>query len=150
MQWRVLIDHRIVPLIKDYCEQIGLDPSSFAAHSTRSGYVTSSSERGVPISKMMKRTRHKIVSSLQVYMLTNSRGGNITICAAISPTLGVLHHKIKPGAFNSDEYVAFLRELVDNRPVMQLRSSRIVMDNAPFHKMTAVRSVFAERNPIHI
>lgn len=68
IQWRVLIDQRIVALIKRYCEQIGLDPASFAAHSTRSGYVTSSSERGVPISEMMKRTRHKAVSSLQVYM----------------------------------------------------------------------------------
>ena len=68
IQWRVLIDQRIVALIKDYCEQIGLDPTGFAAHSTRSGYVTSSSERGVPISEMMKRTRHKAVSSLQVYM----------------------------------------------------------------------------------
>ena len=68
IQWRVLIDQRIVALIKDYCEQIGLDPACFAAHSTRSGYVTSSSERGVPISEMMKRTRHKAVSSLQVYM----------------------------------------------------------------------------------
>ena len=68
VQWRVLIDQRIVALIKDYCEQIGLDRDSFAAHSTRSGYVTSSSERGVPISEMMKRTRHRAVSSLQVYM----------------------------------------------------------------------------------
>ena len=68
IQWRVLIDQRIVALIKDYCEQIGLDPACFAAHSTRSGYVTSSSQRGVPISEMMKRTRHRAVSSLQVYM----------------------------------------------------------------------------------
>ena len=68
VQWRVLIDQRIVALIKNYCERIGLDPASFAAHSARSGYVTSSSERGVPISEMMKRTRHRTVSSLQVYM----------------------------------------------------------------------------------
>ena len=68
IQWRVLIDQRIVALIKEYCEQIGLDSTCFAAHSTRSGYVTSSSERGVPISEMMKRTRHKAVSSLQVYI----------------------------------------------------------------------------------
>ena len=68
IQWRVLIDQRIVALIKNYCEQIGLDPACFAAHSTRSGYVTSSSERGVTISEMMKRTRHKALSSLQVYM----------------------------------------------------------------------------------
>jgi integrase len=67
VQWRVLIDQRIVALIKEYCEAIGLDPSAFAAHSTRSGYVTSSSDRGVPISQMMLRTRHKAVSSISVY-----------------------------------------------------------------------------------
>ena len=68
VQWRELIDRRIVALIKEHCEQIGLDPSCFAAHSTRSGYVSSCSDRGVPISEMMKRTRHKAVSSLSVYM----------------------------------------------------------------------------------
>ena len=78
IQWRELIDQRIVAIIKAYCEEIGLDPSSFAAHSTRSGYVTSCSDRGVPISEMMKRTRHKAVSSLSAYMksddLFNSAG----------------------------------------------------------------------------
>ena len=68
IEWRVLIDQRIVAILKHYCAEIGHDPSCFAAHSTRSGYVTSSSERGVPISELMKRTRHKAVSSLQVYM----------------------------------------------------------------------------------
>jgi hypothetical protein len=64
----LLIDQRIVAIIKEYCEEIGLDASSFAGHSTRSGYVSSCSDRRVPISEMMKRTRHKAVSSLQVYM----------------------------------------------------------------------------------
>ena len=68
VQWRELIDQRIVAIIKDYCEQIGLDPSLFAAHSTRSGYVTSCSERGVPISEIQKRSRHRALSSLQVYL----------------------------------------------------------------------------------
>ena len=67
IQWGVLIDQRIVAVIEEYCEAIGLDPSDIAAHSTRSGYVTSSSERGVPISQMMLRTRHKAVSSISVY-----------------------------------------------------------------------------------
>ena len=64
VQWRALIDQRIVALIKDYSEQIRLDPACFPADSTRAGYVTSSSERGVPIIELMKRTRHKAVSSL--------------------------------------------------------------------------------------
>ena len=68
IQWRILIDQRIVAIIKRYAKMIGLDEKCFAAHSTRSGYVTSSSERGVPVAEMMKRTRHKSLSSVQVYM----------------------------------------------------------------------------------
>ena len=66
--WRVLIDQRIVAIIKHYAGVVGLDPKCFAGHSTRSGYVTSSSDRGVPVSELMKRTRHKSISSISVYM----------------------------------------------------------------------------------
>ena len=76
IEWRVLIDQRIVAIVKHYCAEIGHDPSCFAAHSTRSGYVTSSSERGVPVSELMKRTRHKAVSSLQVYMKSDDLFSN--------------------------------------------------------------------------
>ena len=68
VQWRVLIDQRIVAILKHYAGLIGLDSKCFAAHSTRSGYVTSSSDRGVPISEIMKRTRHQSLSSVSVYM----------------------------------------------------------------------------------
>ena len=76
IEWRVLIDQRIVAIVKQYCAEVGHDPSCFAAHSTRSGYVTSSSERGVPISELMKRTRHKAVSSLTVYMKSDDLFSN--------------------------------------------------------------------------
>ena len=76
IEWRVLIDQRIVAIVKHYCAEIGHDPACFAAHSTRSGYVTSSSERGVPVSELMKRTRHKAVSSLQVYMKSDDLFSN--------------------------------------------------------------------------
>ena len=68
IQWRVLIDQRIVAIIKWYAAAIGLDSRCFAAHSTRSGFVTSSSDQGVPISSIMKRTRHKSLSTVSVYM----------------------------------------------------------------------------------
>ena len=68
IQFRVLIDQRIVAIIKEYAAKIGLDEKCFAGHSTRSGYVTSCSDRGVPISEMMKRTRHKSITSISVYM----------------------------------------------------------------------------------
>ena len=76
IEWRVLIDQRIVAIVKHHCAEIGYDPSCFAAHSMRSGYVTSSSERGVPVSELMKRTRHKAVSSLQVYMKSDDLFSN--------------------------------------------------------------------------
>ena len=46
---RELIDQRIVAIVKLYCEQIDFDPSLLGADSTRSGYGSSCSERGVPI-----------------------------------------------------------------------------------------------------
>ena len=76
IEWRVLIDQRIVAIIKHYCAEIGHDPACFAAHSARSGWVTSSSERGVPVSEMMKRTRHRAVSSLTVYMKSDDLFNN--------------------------------------------------------------------------
>jgi hypothetical protein len=76
LEWRLLIDQRIVAIIKHYCAKIGHDPTCFAAHSARSGWVTSSSERGVPVSEMMKRTRHKAVSSLAVYMKSDELFSN--------------------------------------------------------------------------
>ena len=68
IQFRVLIDQRVVAIIKHYCAKIGLPSECFAGHSTRSGYVSTASAKGVPISEMMKRTRHKCVNSLSVYM----------------------------------------------------------------------------------
>ena len=40
----------------------------FAAHSTRSGFCSSSSDRGVGIAAIMKRTRHKAINSVQAYL----------------------------------------------------------------------------------
>ena len=76
IEWRVLIDQRIVAILKHYCSEIGHDPACFSGHSTRSGWVSSSSERGVPVSEMMKRTRHKAVSSLAVYMKSDDLFSN--------------------------------------------------------------------------
>jgi site-specific recombinase XerD len=76
VQWRELTDQRIVAIVKHYCDQIGLDPTLFAAHSTRSGYVTSCSERGVPISEIQKRSRHRALSSLAIYMKSDDLFNN--------------------------------------------------------------------------
>ena len=74
---------------------------------------------------------------------TNSRGGNISICAALSPTEGLIFFKVKAGAFNSDEYVIFLKSLFK---LPQLRRSQhyIIQDNVPFHKTKDVGKVFSK------
>ena len=61
-----------------------------------------------------------------------------------------MHYKVRLGAFNSDEYVAFLRELVQEKLVLQTRTFHILMDNVRFHKTEDVKAVFTERTPIHI
>jgi integrase len=76
IQWRVLTDQRIVAIIKHYAGKIGLDSRCFAAHSTRSGYVTSSSSSGVPISEIMLRTRHKSLGSVSAYMKSDDLFSN--------------------------------------------------------------------------
>jgi hypothetical protein len=42
----------------------------------------------------------------------NARGGNISVCAAISPTSGLIKYRVKVGGFNGDEYAQFLTELI--------------------------------------
>ena len=76
IQWRELIDQRIVAIVKQYCEEIGLDPRCHSGHSTRSGYVSSCSERNVPISEIQKRTRHRSLSSLAVYLKSDDLFNN--------------------------------------------------------------------------
>ena len=76
IQWRELIDQRIVAIVKHYCEETGLDPRCYSGHSTRSGYVSSCSERGVPISEIQKRSRHRSLSSLLIYMKSDDLFNN--------------------------------------------------------------------------
>ena len=106
-------------------------------------------EAGFNLHLVRRRGRSRIGTRVTIET-ANSRGSNISICAAISPTLGMLYYKIRLGAFNSEEYVKFLRELVDQRPVLQTRSFHLIMDNARFHKTDAVKTVFTQRTPIHM
>ena len=65
-------------------------------------------------------------------------------------TLGVLQYKVRLGAFDGEQFVASLREMVHHRPVLHTRLFRIIMDNVKSHKTEAVRTVFSERTPVHV
>jgi transposase len=72
-----------------------------------------------------------------------NRGRNVSLCAAIGVG-GVLHYAIQVGAFNTQLYVEFLRDLlaVLDQDARQ-RSFLLVMDNVRFHHSAAVQDLVA-------
>jgi site-specific recombinase XerD len=54
---------------------VGLDPTKFAGHSLRSGYVTSAVEVGAPLPKIMEQTRHRSMDMIATY----SRRANLFV-----------------------------------------------------------------------
>jgi site-specific recombinase XerD len=64
---RRLAARNIARIVKDNAERLGFDPSTFGAHSLRSGLVTSAVKRGVNLLKICDQTRHKSVEVLRVY-----------------------------------------------------------------------------------
>jgi site-specific recombinase XerD len=62
-----LTARNIAVIVKAGAARLGLDASTFAAHSLRSGLVTSAVKRGVNLLKICDQTRHKSVEMLRVY-----------------------------------------------------------------------------------
>lgn len=55
-------------IVKNHCQALGLDARTFAAHSLRSGFLTSGAEAGASVFKLMEVSRHKSVDMLRVYV----------------------------------------------------------------------------------
>jgi len=49
----------IARIIKGMVEEVGLDPTLYAGHSLRSGFITSCARRRVPLDAIMRQSRHK-------------------------------------------------------------------------------------------
>jgi site-specific recombinase XerD len=58
----------VADIVKAYAERVGLDPTLFAGHSMRSGFLTSAAKRGASIFKMMDQSRHRSVETLRGYI----------------------------------------------------------------------------------
>ena len=54
--------------MKAYAKRAGLEPTEFAGHSLRAGFLTSAAEHGASIFKMMEVSRHKSVDVLKGYV----------------------------------------------------------------------------------
>jgi integrase len=57
----------IASIVKQGAARLGLDVTTFGAHSLRSGLVTSAVKRGVSLLKICDQTRHKSIEMLRVY-----------------------------------------------------------------------------------
>ena len=55
-------------IVKAHAKRAGLDPRSFAAHSLRSGFLTSAARRGASVFKMLDVSRHRSVDTLRAYV----------------------------------------------------------------------------------
>jgi site-specific recombinase XerD len=63
-----LADGSIAALVKRYAAKAGFDPSEFAGHSLRAGFLTSAAESGASLFKMMAISRHRKIDTLRGYV----------------------------------------------------------------------------------
>jgi integrase len=64
---RALTPQSINLILKARCEQAGLDPALFSAHGLRSGYLTETANRGIPLPEAMQQSLHKSVTQAASY-----------------------------------------------------------------------------------
>ena len=63
-----LTDRSVAKIVKAHAARAGLDPSQFAGHSLRSGFLTSAAAHGASIFKMADQSRHKSMDTLRGYV----------------------------------------------------------------------------------
>ncbi len=97
----------------------------------------------------LAKTRHRgrnVIGQRAVVNVPGQRGGNITLCAAIS-VQGVLHNHATLGPYNTGQIIAFLDALhavVQDRP--QQPRFVVIWDNVSFHRAALVRDWFNNHN----
>lgn len=63
-----LSDRSVADLVKKYCSAVGLDEKQFAAHSLRSGMITSAAEKGADLRTLAQHARHTNVNQTMTYV----------------------------------------------------------------------------------
>ncbi|KAM4581429.1 uncharacterized protein PAE49_005983 isoform 1-T1 [Odontesthes bonariensis] len=107
-------------------------------------------EAGFNLTKNRRRGRN-IIGQRAIVHVPGQRGGNITMCAAIS-LQGLLHHHAKLGPYNTQHIITFLDTLHD--AVVQNRPEQprfvVVWDNVSFHRAALVRNWFAHHDQFEV
>jgi site-specific recombinase XerD len=55
-------------IVKRCCEEVGLNPKKYGAHSLRSGFCSTAARAGKSEHQIMRQTRHKQSDSLKRYI----------------------------------------------------------------------------------
>jgi integrase len=75
-----LTSKSVCDLVKSYAARIGLDASTYGAHSLRSGFLTSAARRGASVWKLKEVSRHRSTDTLAGYVrdadLFHNHAGN--------------------------------------------------------------------------
>lgn len=104
-------------------------------------------EAGYNLAKRRQRGRN-IIGQRAIVEVPGQRGGNVTLCAAIS-NWGVLHRHANLGPYNTEHLLTFLgglqdimtaREQLDQQAVHPIYV--IVWDNVSFHHAVLIREWF--------
>jgi integrase len=67
LEKRALTPQAVNLILKKRAEQAGLDPASFSAHGLRSGYLTETARRGIPLPEAMQQSQHRSISQAARY-----------------------------------------------------------------------------------
>ena len=107
-------------------------------------------EAGFNLSKTRRRGRN-IIGQRAIVQVPGQRGGNISLCAAIS-LQGLLHHQTKLGPFNTEHIITFLDALHD--AAVQDRPERprfvVVWHDVSFHRAALARNWFTNRHQFKV
>jgi integrase len=64
---RALTPQAVNLILKRRISQAGLDPALFSAHGLRSGYLTETGRRGIPLPEAMQQSQHRSVQQASRY-----------------------------------------------------------------------------------
>jgi integrase len=67
LEKRPLTPQSVNLIVKRRCAQVGLDAAAFSAHGLRSGYLTETARRGIPLPEAMQQSQHRSVQQASNY-----------------------------------------------------------------------------------
>ena len=70
---RCIYPRKVSIIIKDCCEKFGLDPTKYASHSLRSGFLMAATDNGSQFIPIVNHARYKMTRSAKRYIKDNAR-----------------------------------------------------------------------------